>query len=175
MFKSFALAHTLTLMGAYGLEATTAGARWLSPDELETWHALNLLLARLPVVLGEQLQRDSNLSFVEYYVLAGLSDQPGHTIRMSNLAALANSELSRLSHLIRRLERRGFVRREPDPTDGRFTHAILTPEGLTHLKEAAPGHVAQVRQVIFDVLDPEQQHTLRTVARQIVDHLGDGC
>jgi DNA-binding MarR family transcriptional regulator len=111
----------------------------------------------LPAILGEQLQRDSGLSFVEYYVLAGLSDQPDHTIRMSNLAALANSELSRLSHLVRRLEGRGLVRREPDPSDGRFTHAILTPEGFAHLKEAAPGHVAQVRDAVFDVLGPEQQ------------------
>lgn len=162
-------------MGADGAEAATAGVRWLSPDELETWHALNLLLARLPAALGEQLQRDSDLSVVEYYVLAGLSDQPGHTIRMSNLAMLANSELSRLSHLVRRLEGRGFVRREPDPSDGRFTHAILTDEGAAHLRDAAPGHVARVRQLVFDVLDPEQQHALRTAARAIVDHLGDNC
>jgi DNA-binding MarR family transcriptional regulator len=154
---------------------TTASPRWLSADELETWHALNLLIARLPAVLGEQLQRDSGLSLVEYYVLAGLSDQPDRTIRMSTLAALANSELSRLSHLIRRLERRGLVRREPDPTDGRFTHAILTDEGLAHLEVAAPGHVAHVRQLVFDVLDPQQQHDLRTVARQIVDHLDERC
>ena len=119
---------------------TTTSPDWLSEDELETWHALNLLIARLPAVLGEQLQRDSSLSLVEYYVLAGLSDQPDRTIRMSTLAALANSELSRLSHLVRRLERRGLVRREPDPTDGRFTHAILTDEGLAHLEGAAPGH-----------------------------------
>lgn len=150
-------------------------APWLSADELETWHAVNLLLARLPAVLGEQLQRDSHLSFVEYYVLAGLSDQPDRTIRMSNLAALANSELSRLSHLIRRLERRGFVRREPDPSDGRFTRAILTPDGFAHLEEAAPGHVAQVRHAVFDVLDTDQQHALRTVAREIVNRLGESC
>ena len=161
-------------MAADGPDVETE-VRWLSPDELETWHALNLLLARLPAVLGEQLQHDSNLSLVEYYVLAGLADHPDRTIRMSNLAALANSELSRLSHLIRRLERRGFVRREPDPSDGRFTHAILTPEGFAHLTEAAPGHVAQVRQAVFDVLDPQQQHALRTVARQIVNRLGETC
>lgn len=149
--------------------------RWLGPDELDTWHALNLLVAKVPAVLGEQLQRDSNLSFVEYYVLAGLSDHPDRTIRMSSLAALANSELSRLSHLIGRLERRGFVRREPDPSDGRFTHAILTDEGLAHLEAAAVGHVALVRRIVFDVLDPQQQHALRTAARRIVDQLGESC
>lgn len=143
--------------------------------ELETWHALNLLLAKLPAALGAQLQCDSDLSFVEYYVLAGLSDQPDHTLRMSNLAVLANSELTRLSHLIRRLEARGFVRRESDPTDGRFAHAILTVAGLTHLKEAAPRHVEKVRDLVFDVLDHEQQHALRAAANTITTHLGENC
>ena len=47
------------------------------------------MLHRLPTALDAQLQRDSHLSFVEYYVLAGLSDQPGHRMRMSDLAILA--------------------------------------------------------------------------------------
>ncbi len=148
--------------------------RWLTSDELETWQALNLLLAKLPAALGSQLQSDSELSFVEYYVLAGLSDQPQHTIRMSRLAVLANSELSRLSHLITRLERRGFVRREPDPTDGRFTNAILTDDGYAHLTKAAPAHVHMVRHLVFDALDHEAQHALRKAARAIVSRLDDG-
>lgn len=150
-------------------------ARWLSPDEMETWHAVHLLLAKLPTALSAQLQRDSGLSFVEYYVLAGLSDQPDHTIRMSNLATLANSELSRLSHLMSRLEKRGFVRREPDPSDGRFTNAILTSHGLEHLTQAAPAHVATVRSLIFDVLNPAEQHALRTAARAITAEIGGPC
>ena len=70
------------------------------------------------------MQCDSDLSFVEYYVLASLSDQPEYTMRMSRLAVLANSELSRLSHLMSRLEKRGFVLREPDPADGRYKAAV---------------------------------------------------
>jgi DNA-binding MarR family transcriptional regulator len=149
-------------------------ARWLTPDELETWHALNLLLAKLPTALGSQLQCDSDLSFVEYYVLASLSDQPAHTIRMSRLAVLANSELSRLSHLIGRLEKRGLVRREPDPSDGRFTNALLTDAGYAHVVEAAPGHVQHVRSLIFDALETKAQHALRDAAHQILAGLDDG-
>lgn len=148
------------------------GPRWLSAEELETWRAVSLLMARLPNALGGQLQRDAQLSLVEYYVLAGLSDQPGRTIRMSNLAELANCELSRLSHLVRRLEARGFVRREPDATDGRFTQAILTEEGAVHLEQAAPGHVALVRELVFDVLDAEQQRALGDAARTVAAGLG---
>lgn len=148
--------------------------RWLTPDELETWRTLHLVMATLPGALGRQLQRDSGLSFLEYYVLAGLSDQPDHTMRMSRLALLANSELSRLSHLMRRLEQRGLVRREPDATDGRFTNAILTPAGLAALVEAAPGHVAQVRTSVFDVLDDEEQRVLRKALGKVVSQLDEG-
>jgi DNA-binding MarR family transcriptional regulator len=150
--------------------------RWLTADELETWRALNLLLAKLPAALSSQLQCDSDLGFVEYYVLAGLSDQPDRTIRMSSLAVLANSELSRLSHLMARLEKRGLVRREPDPSDGRFTNAILTDAGYDYLVEAAPGHVAHVRSLVFDALDTDAQHALRDAARQILAGLdNDTC
>ncbi|MCX4578467.1 MarR family transcriptional regulator [Streptomyces sp. NBC_01571] len=145
--------------------------RWLTPVELEAWQRFSLMLHKLPTALETQLQQDSGLRYVEYYVLAGLSDQPGHRMRMSELAVLANSELSRLSHLISRLERRGFVRREPDPTNGRYTHAILTEAGHAHLVEAAPGHVARVRDLVFDVLDPALLDSLRTAAEKISERI----
>jgi len=37
---------------------------------------------------------------------------------MSVLAEVTNASLSRLSHLVKRLEKRGLVRREPDPRTG---------------------------------------------------------
>lgn len=141
--------------------------RWLTPAELETWQQLGLMMQRLPAALGAQLQQDAHLSYIEYYVLAGLSEQPGHRMRMSELAVRANSEQSRLSHMISRLERRGFVRREPDPINGRYTQAILTDAGHAHLTEAAPGHVARVRDLVFDVLDPAELTVLRTAAEKI--------
>ena len=92
-------------------------------------------------------------------------------MRMSSLADLANSSLSRLSHLVKRLEDRGLVRREPDPSDGRFTNAILTDEGFRTLAEAAPGHVAHVRSLVIDVLSPEQLRRLGLTADRIVAHI----
>jgi DNA-binding MarR family transcriptional regulator len=156
-----------------GSEATEP--RWLTADELETWKTLQLMMALLTGALGEQLQRDSNLSFLEYYVLAGLSDQPDHTMRLSRLAILTNSELSRLSHLIRRLENRGLVRREPDPDDGRFTNAILTQEGYAELVKAAPGHVELVRQLVFDPLTETDRRALHRALTKLLPGLLGEC
>jgi DNA-binding MarR family transcriptional regulator len=122
------------------------------------------LLRTLPAALDWQLQQDSQLSLTEYYVLAILSDEPGRCMRMSELAVMSDLELSRLSHMVSRLEKRGFLCREPDPANGRYTHAILTDAGYAYLEGAAPGHVRRVRELFIDALRPEELQTLRRYA-----------
>lgn len=140
---------------------------WLDDGQLDTWRKLMSLLARLPVVLECQLQRDSQLRFLEYYVLAVLSDQPEHRMRMSQLAAHTHAELSRLSHLAGRLQARGLLHRKPDPDDGRFTLAILTDAGFAHMADAAPGHVARVRELVIDPLAPDELSALNRILTKL--------
>lgn len=142
-------------------------AKWLTSAELESWLSVVRLLTWLPWSIDQQLQRDADLGMVEYQVLAMLSESPGRTMRMSSLAEVTNASLSRLSHLVKRLEGRGLVRREPDPADGRFTNAILTEEGFKTLADAAPGHVAHVRSLVIDVLSSEQLRRLGRDAERI--------
>ena len=141
---------------------------WLTAEELDSWLSFVRLLTWLPWSIDQQLQRDSKLGMVEYQVLAMLSESTNRTMRMSSLAEVTNASLSRLSRVITRLENRGLVRREPDPTDGRFTYAILTEAGFQTLAEAAPGHVALVRSLVIDVLSPEQLRRLGRDADRIM-------
>jgi DNA-binding MarR family transcriptional regulator len=157
-------------------EAARRGAdeppvRWLTAAEVDSWLSVVRMMTWLPWSIDQQLRRDSDLAMVEYQVLARLSNSPQRTLRMSLLADLVNSSLSRLSHLVKRLEDRGLVRREPDPTDGRFTNAILTDEGFRILAEAAPGHVAHVRSLVIDVLSPEQLRRLGLTADRIMSRI----
>jgi DNA-binding MarR family transcriptional regulator len=145
--------------------------KWLTDAELDAWLSLVRLFMWLPWSIDQQLQRDSNLSMIEYQVLAMLSNRPQQTMRMSSLAEVTNASLSRLSHLIKRLESRGLVRREPDPADGRFTNAILTGQGLETLTKAAPAHVAFVRSLVIDVLSPEQLRRLGRDADRIMSRI----
>ena len=145
--------------------------QWLTPAELASWLSVVRMMTWLPWSIDQQLQRDSNLRMVEYQVLAMLSESPGWTMRMSSLAVVTNASLSRLSHLIGRLEKRRFVHREPDPTDGRFTNAILTEKGFQTLAAAAPGHLAHVRSLVIDVLSPEQLRRLGRDADRIMSHI----
>jgi len=148
-----------------------APADWLTAAEVDSWLSVVRLMTWLPWSIDQQLQRDSNLGMVEYQVLAMLSNRPERTMRMSSLAEVTNASLSRLSHLVKRLEGRGLVRREPDPADGRFTNAILTGEGFQTLADAAPGHVAHVRSLVIDVLSPEQLRRLGLTADRIMSRI----
>jgi DNA-binding MarR family transcriptional regulator len=143
-------------------------ARWLTAEQLDSWLSVVRLMTWLPWAIDQQLQRDSKLAMVEYQVLAMLSESPRRTMRMSSLAEVTNASLSRLSRVVKRMENRGLVRREPDPTDGRFTNAILTDDGLQTIVEAAPAHVAQVRSLVVDVLTPEQLQRLGRDAERIM-------
>ncbi len=145
--------------------------KWLTAAELDSWISLVRLMTWLPWSIDQQLQRDSNLRVVEYQVLAMLSGSPERRMRMSSLAEVTNASLSRLSHLVKRLEERGLVRRQPDSADGRFTNAILTDHGFQTLAAAAPGHVAQVRSLVIDVLSPEQLRRLGQVADRIMSRI----
>lgn len=147
--------------------------RWLSRDEEAAWRAFAEAMHKLRWALECQLERDSDLSFIEYHALARLSEEPDHTLRMSRLAAVTNASLSRLSHLVTRLEGRGLVRREPDPTDGRFTNAILTDDGYEKLLASAPGHVEMVRGLVIDAFTPDELHQLREAAERVVARIDD--
>jgi DNA-binding MarR family transcriptional regulator len=154
------------------MTTASAGApRWLTAAELAAWRPLGGLLLKLPAALDTQMQRDSGLSHFEYLVLASLSEAPGRTRRMSALAALANGSLSRLSHVVKRLEARGWITRQPCPEDGRYTNAVLTDTGWEKVVASAPGHVEAVRSLILDALTEGELEQLGDMARRILTRL----
>jgi DNA-binding MarR family transcriptional regulator len=146
--------------------------RWLDPEETQAWRALAVTMARLPAALDAQLRRDAGISHFEYSALALLSEAPGRTLRMSALATQAGSSLPRLSQVIARLEQRGWVHRTPDPADGRYTLATLTDQGQAKVTQAAPGHVEEVRRLVFDPLTKTQSRQLREIGQRIIRATG---
>ncbi|HVV22009.1 MAG TPA: MarR family winged helix-turn-helix transcriptional regulator [Pseudonocardiaceae bacterium] len=149
--------------------------RWLDQDEQRTWLALIGVLIWLPAALDAQLQADAGLSHFEYQVLAMLSMSPNRTARMGDLAALANGSPSRLSHVVARAEKQGWVTRGADPDNKRVVLATLTDAGWDKVVATAPGHVEAVRRYVFDPLTPDQVRQLRealTLIRHTVDPEG---
>jgi DNA-binding MarR family transcriptional regulator len=144
---------------------------WLTAPQLRAWLRFVAVLELLPGVLDSQLQRDSELTHFEYFVLAMLSEAPSRTLRMTALSDHTNATLPRLSHVVARLERRGLVRRSPCPEDRRATNATLTEDGGRKVVASAPGHVRTVRENVVGLLSEEQITQLETIADTLLRKL----
>jgi len=126
--------------------------RWLTADQLRAWKKFVAVVEVLPGVLDSQLQRDADVTHFEYFTMAMLSEAPDRMLRMTSLAAATNSTLPRLSHVVSRLEKRGYVDRAPCPEDRRATNATLTEAGWQKVVATAPGHVDTVRENVIEPL-----------------------
>ena len=145
--------------------------RWLTEDELNAWLRLAGVMLKLGPALDSQLQRDSDMTHFDYLCLAMLSESDDRTRTMSDLAGKTNASLSRLSHVVTKLEKRGLVERTPCPDSRRVTMCRLTDEGWRHLVKAAPGHVETVRSLVFDGLGADDVAALEKIAGHIVDRI----
>jgi len=148
-----------------------AEPRWLSEDEQRTWRAFLAAVRLLTTELDRDLQRDADMPHAYYEILVALSEAPGRTLRMSELAGVSMSSRSRLSHAVSRLEEEGWVERRECPTDRRGALAVLTDKGYAVLEAAAPGHVDAVRRNLFDRLTVTQVEQLGAISAAIRDGL----
>ena len=123
----------------------------------------------LPTAVESQLRKDAGLTRYEYYVLAMLSESPTRSRLMADLAAATNGSLSRLSHAAAKLESNGWITRDFAPGQRRSTVATLTDQGWHKVVETAPGHVTNVRKLIFDRLTPEQTRALFDALEPLFD------
>jgi DNA-binding MarR family transcriptional regulator len=146
---------------------TPEQTRWLTPTEKEAWTSLVSLVLLLPGQLEAPLHQAAGLTLFEYLTLSHISEAPERRLRMSELAYLANGSLSRLSNVVKRFERRGWVVRSPDPDDGRYTLASLTDAGFDVVAAAAPIHMDAVREQVLDRLTAADQQALTRIAAKL--------
>jgi DNA-binding MarR family transcriptional regulator len=140
---------------------------WLNDGQQESWRALVGLLTTLPAALDSDLRRTAGLTMFDYTVLASLSEAPQQTMQMSALAARSSASLPRLSHVVARLEARGWLTREACGGDARVTNAVLTQSGWEKVAATAPHHAQTVRDLVVDALSPSQFRQLGTIAQKI--------
>ncbi|MEE6135641.1 MarR family transcriptional regulator [Mycobacterium sp. 050128] len=146
---------------------------WLDDDQQRAWRQLLSMMMELPAALESDLQRTTGLTTFEYLVLANLSEADKRTLRMSELAASANSSLSRLSHVVSRLEGNGLVVKRVCAEDGRVSVVELTKAGWRRVVAAAPLHVAKVRELVVEPLTKADLIRLGRAAQAITDRIAE--
>jgi DNA-binding MarR family transcriptional regulator len=145
-------------------------SQWLEEDEHRTWRSFLRMHAQLTAALGHALKADSDMSISDYEVLAILSESPEGALRARDLRCELQWEKSRLAHHIRRMEQRGYVQREACIDDARAPLLCITDVGLAAIREAAPAHVARVRQLVFEALTPAQVRALREATEAVLEN-----
>ncbi|APT91594.1 MarR family transcriptional regulator [Corynebacterium phocae] len=141
---------------------------WLNEEELAAFVSLMRVNLKLINKLDRQLRSDAKMNFYDYSVLSHLSEAPERTLCMSELSAATGGSLSRLSQVVTRLEKRGWVERRTGARDGRFTAAVLTELGWEQVKQAAPGHVDAARRIVIDRLTKAQVRQLTQINNRII-------
>ena len=129
---------------------------WLSDDEQRIWRQWRSATTRIDSELARRMQKNGSISMSDYAVLVSLSEAEDQRMRVVALADQLQWDRSRLSHQISRMARRGLIRREGCPRDGRGSYVVIEDLGLDLLAAAAPGHVADVRELLFAHLSEEE-------------------
>ena len=125
----------------------------LEHDEEAAWRAIARAVLVVPRALDADLLAGCGLSLAEYIVLVNLSEAPGNSMRMNELAAESTLSPSGVTRLIERMQRMGLVEREQAAQDARGMTATLTGAGLERLREAYSHALASVRTNVIDHLD----------------------
>ncbi|EOD66401.1 MarR family winged helix-turn-helix transcriptional regulator [Amycolatopsis vancoresmycina] len=143
----------------------------LSEAETAAWYAYMKVHLRLEYELNRQLRADSGISLADYHVLVALTSEPGGRMRVTDLAIRIGWERSRLSHHLGRMRDRGLVETGTAADDRRVTEVVLSGAGWETLREAAPDHVAFVREAFLDALGSGEQAQLATLLERVYDTL----
>jgi DNA-binding MarR family transcriptional regulator len=144
---------------------------WLDDDEMRAWRAFVSAAALVDRRLDQQLKESVGISHLQYGILARLSDHCDHEMRMTELAGSVLNSKSGLTYQISQLEKAGLVRRRACTSDERAVYAVLTPAGTKLLERAAPAHVALVRELVIDVLTPQQREAIAEGLGEVVSRL----
>jgi DNA-binding MarR family transcriptional regulator len=146
-------------------------SRWLTREEQRAWRGLLRMNRQLNARMNRRLQDEYGISLADYDVLVVLSEAPEGRLRVFEVTDALAWEQSRVSHQLARMQRRGLITREGCASDARGAFAVLTAAGRAAIERAAPAHVAQVRQLVFDGLSHDQLTALTEVTTLVLDRL----
>jgi DNA-binding MarR family transcriptional regulator len=147
------------------------GPRWLDDREQQAWRGYLAMQTELQAHLNRRLQADSGLSLSDFAVLVTLTDTDDGRLRAGELAEALQWEKSRLSHHLGRMQRRGLVERQECPDDARGAFVAVTDDGRRAIERAAPPHVETVRDLVFDVLAPDDVDALARISDAVLTRL----
>ena len=142
----------------------------LKPEQLRTYFALMEAVSLLQYAVRQQLQAEGGLSYVQFEILAKLTDAD-RQLTMTDLADGVVYSRSGLTHQAGLLEKAGLISRQGSSSDQRSTVVEITEAGAARVAEVLPGHVQLVRDLLFESLSDQDVRTLGDMMSRARDHM----
>lgn len=139
----------------------------------DAWGALLQVHARLVPALDKIVQDQTGLPLSWYDVLLELSAAPEGRLRMSDLSERVVLSRTRVSRLVNELVARGLISKEGHPEDRRSAYAVITNEGLSRFKLAAPTYIHAIETQFASGLTEEELLLLSRILDKIQQASGD--
>lgn len=143
----------------------------LGGDQLAAYFALMEVSSLLRHAVEQQLRSEGGLSYVQFEIVARLSDAPAGQLRMTDLADSIVFSRSGLTYQAGQLEAAGLVVRSRSTDDERSTTVTLTETGRALLLRVLPGHVQVTRELLLDHLNQREVTVLAKVLGRVRDRL----
>jgi DNA-binding MarR family transcriptional regulator len=119
--------------------------------------------------LDQLLNRTTGLPLSWYDVLLELAAAPERRLLMGELGQRVVLSRTRVSRIVDELLAAGLVRKETNPRDGRSSFAVLTEEGLTSYRTAAPVYLAGIEREFAANLTDAELTAVATALRKVLD------
>lgn len=143
----------------------------LDGDQLAAYFALMEVSSLLRHAVEQQLRNEGGVSYVQFEILARLSDSPDGQRRMTDLADGVVFSRSGLTYQAAQLESTGLITRSRSTDDERSTTMTITDSGRALLAKVMPGHVQVARDLLLDHVNHGEVTVLAKVLGRVRDRL----
>lgn len=121
---------------------------------------------------GEEWIRQSGLTRSQSFTLAYLDENQDRGVIARELAEMSGTTPASVTSLLQGLEERGYITREPSPTDSRVKLIRATAEG-SRVVSGFDDVMTAAQERIFAVLDDADQDALIALLRPLADSIVD--
>jgi DNA-binding MarR family transcriptional regulator len=139
--------------------------------DLELFGSLFVFMQKLTRFVDEQLA-DYGITSRQWLLLAVVDNAfSGHAPTITEAAAVYGSSRQNVKQIALQLERRGWLRLEPDPADARVVRLAPAEKMAVFHDPAVQAHQASLVQAVFAGLDAPEHRTLRDLIARCIDEL----
>jgi DNA-binding MarR family transcriptional regulator len=119
---------------------------------------------------GEEWIRQSGLTRSQSFTLAYLDENQDRGVIARELAEMSGTTPASVTSLLQGLEERGYITREPSPTDSRVKLIRATAEG-SRVVSGFDDVMTAAQERIFEVLDDADQDALIALLQPLADSI----